>query len=244
MSLQVQIISYRLGRHWIICHIQLWMQMAKGDPERLCPAYLTMHWEFKPMPYLPNFFRRPSKAPLKQDRMKVTSPKEQWYAVFLGKHFPEKVMLAQVSFFFLHLFPQLNPRRNELFRFDKNTSYQSLFTVEIIALLWSRAVEVSTPAKITYVWRLQEPQGGPRGKERRNGRCTALNIESGQVAADDSDPQRENSTWSAALEKENTKLANPNSKGAMLDPLPHHPNSSCRKEIHRLDRPHPIRHRH
>jgi hypothetical protein len=30
MSLQVQIISYRLGRHWIFCHIQLWMQMAKG----------------------------------------------------------------------------------------------------------------------------------------------------------------------------------------------------------------------
>jgi hypothetical protein len=29
-SLQVQIISNRLGVRWIFCHIQLWMQMAKG----------------------------------------------------------------------------------------------------------------------------------------------------------------------------------------------------------------------
>ena len=60
--------------------------------------------------------------------------------------------------------------------------------------------------------RVTEAQG-----QRKAVECKPQNTESSQMAAGDGDPQQKSSTCSTALDKENTKLANPR---ATLDP-PH-----------------------
>lgn len=87
-------------------------------------------------------------------------------------------------------------------------------------------------------------EGGQGAKEGgTGGASTALNIiESGQVAADDSDQQATLKEFHMIGCFGGGEGQVGQSNGAMLDPVPRHPNSSCRKETHRPGRPHPTRH--